>query len=172
MCGSSGGTCVWREVEQDDRNLALRNFPATHLDECRDFAGQTCRALGATLHRPNIVGDGKFAVAVTSGTALWRTIRTATEHARDNCTIQFRDRHHHGRFKRQQAQLTSAPLFERLELDRVRSDIWHVHTGQRFDGRIDVIISRPADQREARQIDNGIDRWLTFVHKISIDGGA
>ena len=172
MRGRSGCPRVGWEVKQHNGELAFGLFGAAHLDERRHFSSERRRTFGAALHCADIVGHGEFAVTMATGAAFGRTVGTATENAGDNRAVEFGDRHHHRGFERQQAKLTSAPLFERLKLDRVRRDIRHIHLRERFDRCIDIIIGRAANEREAGQVDDGIDGGFSVTHEIFVDGGA
>ena len=169
MGGGTGGPGVGREVEQDNRKLARGSLGAAQLDQAEDLAGQRVGALGTAVHRPDIVIGGEFAVAAAAGAALRRAIGPTAENAGSHRAIQFGNGQHHRRFQRQKAHLAGTPLLERLEFDRMRRDIGHVETGQRFHRSIHVVIGGTADQREAGQVDDRIDLRLAVPDKKFLD---
>ena len=99
-------------------------------------------------------------------------VAAPTEQAGRDRSVEFGDCDHHRGFERQESEPPLGPGFERLELDRVRGNIGQVEPGQRFHRRLRVIVGRPADQREARQVDDRIDRRLPVLHEEFFDRRA
>ncbi len=60
-------------------------------------------------------------------------------------------------------------MLERLKLDRVRRDIGDVERGERVGGGGGVVVGRSADQREAGERDDGIDRRPAVLHEELLD---
>lgn len=83
--------------------------------------------------------------------------RAAAEHHRPGRAVEFRDRHHDRVLDRHQAAVGLAPLFERLELDRLGGEAGYVERRQHRLCGACVVVGRAADQREARQRDYRID---------------
>ncbi len=150
--GRAGRTGVRRKVEQHDRDLAVLGLGEAQRDLFRDAAGQHAAALEIGPH-------GAMA-------AFCRCARPAAEHDRRRGAVDFGDRHHHRGFYRRQPRVRSAPFLHRLEFDRLALDARHVELSQHGFGRRGIIVGWAADQREAREAHEGVDRRPVAVHEV------
>ena len=155
--GAADVAGVGREVEDHDRHLALGPLAAAQGHQLGDPRCQHLRALRAGVHVLGVVGGCEIARVVATGAGDAGRARAATEHDRAGGPIEFGDRHHDGAFHRQQPSIGTAPLIERLELDRVGRHVRHIEPRQHVLGGLRVVVGRPADEREAGQGHHGID---------------
>jgi hypothetical protein len=96
----------------------------------------------------------------------------AAEDDRTGGAVELGDGDHDGRLDRQQAALGTAPLVQRLELDRVGREVGHVQRRQHVLGRLGIVVGRAADQREAGERDHGVDDRPAVLHEEALDRRA
>ena len=165
----AGVAGIRREIEQNDRDLAIPSLGAAHCHQARGARRQHVRALAADMHLAGDVGAGEDAGTFTSGAGHPCPIGAAAIDHRTRSAVEFRDRHHDGALHRHQAAIRCAPLFERLEFHGVRREIGHVQRGENFLGRLGVVVGGATDQREAGQRDHRIDRAAAVLHEEAFD---
>ena len=157
--GRAGVAGIRREVEQHDGDLALgargcgaarpawrrappASPPARACGPCRVGASPSAVARAAAEHHRPVAPS-------SSGIA---TIIVASTGSRPRAI--------------------GLPLLERLELDRVRGEVRHVERSQHLFGGLRVVVGRAADQREAGQRDDGVDRAAPSLRKYARSPGA
>ena len=133
--GRAGVAGVRREVEQHHRDLALGAFGAAQRDQAVDARGEHLGALDADVHVAALVVRREGAGPVATGALRAGRGGAAAEHHRPGRAVELRDRDHDRGLDRQQAAVRSAPLLERLELDRLRGEVGHVERRQHLLGR-------------------------------------
>ena len=156
--GRAGVAGVRREVEQHDGDLALGALGPTQTHQTLNTRGQTLRALGVRLH---------VACAVARAAAA----APAVDHGASR-TVKLRDGDHHGCLDREQTLARRLPLVHMLEFDRQGGQIGDVQLGQDRFGRLGVVVGRSADQREAGERDDRIDRRLAVLQEEPLDRRA
>ncbi len=162
---------IGREIEQHDRNAALRCRRAGQIDLLHYARGERFGAFGAAFHLPHAcnAGSGKRAAIGAAGAGLAAAVRTAAENHRLDGPIKLGNRDHHRRFQRQQPLRVRAPGLKCLEFHRMRGDIGPVKLGEDRLGRCRIVVGRAADKAEARQVHHGIDRALAVLHEQRLD---
>ena len=166
--GSAGVAGVGREVEQHDADAALGAGRAAQRDELGDARGQHVGALGARVHGALAVHRER-AAAMTAGAGAAGAVGAAAEHHRAGGAVEFGDGHHDGGLYRHQAAIGGAPCLERLELGGVGGDVGHVEPGENLLGRLRVVVGRAADQREAGERHQRVDRGAAIPDEVAID---
>ena len=150
--GRSDGAGVWGEVEQHNSDFPVRTLLAPQCNDPCHPGGQHRRPFRMRHHVAPVTVAG--------------LTRSATERHRPDPAVQFRYSHHHRGLDRQQAPRIIAPLFQCLELNRMRGDIRHVQLGQQLLGCPRIVVGRPANQAEAGQRHNRIDRCLAVMGEV------
>ena len=154
--GGAHRTRIGREVEQHDGDLALRLLRLAQRHQLRHTARQHGGALGMHAHA---------ALAIIEPAA-------PAEHHAARSAVEFGDGDHHGGLDRVQPALGAFPFFQRLEFHGLCGEIGHVQPRQHLFGTLGVIVGRPADEREAAERDQRINRRLATLHEEALDGGA
>ena len=169
MRGRAGVAAIRREVEQHDGDLALGALGAAQGDQPVHAQRQRFRALDAALHVAGVAGRREHAASVAARALRARGIRATAEGDRARRAVQLRNRDHDRRLDGQQAALAGTPLLERLELERMRGDVGHVEPREHVLGRLRIVVGRSADEREACQRDDGIDRRTAVLDEELLD---
>ena len=169
--GGAGVAGVRREVEQHDREPALRAPRGPERDQPLDPARENIDALGAGRHVAGLGGRGADAPAVAAGTRHAGRAGAATEHHRAGRAVELGDRDHDGLLDRQEPAVGGRPAVEGLELDRVRRDIGHVERAQHHFGRFRVVVGWPADEAEPRERHQRVDGRFPVLQEVALDRG-
>ena len=170
--GGAGVAGIRREVEDHQRQLALRAFAAAQRDQARHARGQHRGALAAGVHVLRVVVGAEGAALRAAGARDTGGAGAAAVHGGAGGAVEFGDGDHDGAFHRQQAALGGAPLVDGLELHRVRGQVGHVQAGQDFLGGLRVVVGRAAHQREAGEGQHGVDGAVPVAGEVLLDGGA
>ena len=137
------------KFEQHDRDLARGAGRAAQANKVLDPPGQHVGALEARMHVAVALARVEGASAIAPGARLACMVGAAAEDDRSGCAVEFGDGDHDGRFYRQQPAIGGAPLFERLKLGGMTSDIGDIQAGEHLLGGPRVIVGWSADQRKS-----------------------
>ena len=137
---------IGRKVEQHDGQFALGTGLVAQAYQALDPGTQHVGALAASEHVLAARATGKRAVLVAARAGLsGRAWAPTVDHGQDRA-IEFRDGHHDGVFHGQQTARGVTPLFDGLELQRVRGDVGHIKLAQGHLGGAGVVVGGTANQ--------------------------
>ena len=155
---AAGIARIRREVEQDERDLALRAILATQRHQLRHALGHAVDTLGNRLRRRRLA---RLRLTLT------------TEYGGHNGPIQFGNGDLQRGLQRIQAARIVPPLLNGLELERLQCDVRDIEPTQHRLRGLGVVVRRTTHEREAREINHGIDRRLPLaVREVLLDGRA
>ncbi len=138
--------------------LRLARSDAAQADEAHDPFGQA-------------LDPFRMRAKVALG-ALRSGLPASAEHRRRRGPVELGDRDHHGRLDRRKAAVRGFPLLDRLEFEGVGGDIGDVEVAEKRRRAGGVVIGGAADQREAGQGDEGVDRRNAVALEEGVDRGA
>ncbi len=168
----AGVARVRREVEDHRRHLARRPLGAPQVDQLADPRRQHVGALDAAVHVVRAGAVLEAAAVRAAGAGDVRGAAAAAVDHRAGGAVELGDRDHHRRLDRQQPARRAAPLVERLELHRRDGEVGHVQPRQDVLGGARVVVGRPADEREAGQRHQRVDRRPGVVEEEGFDRRA
>ena len=155
---AAGIARIRREVEQDERDLALRAILPTQRHQLRHALGHAVDTLGNRLRRRRLA---RLRLTLT------------TEYGGHNGPIQFGNGDLQRGLQRIQAARIVPPLLNGLELERLQCDVRDIEPTQHRLRGLGVVVRRTTHEREAREINHGIDRRLPLaVREVLLDGRA